>query len=291
MRTITYTVEGRYSGCSVSAYLKNCHGYSRRALSRLKQGRGSLAVNDTPVTRLVSTLLYTGDRLTVTLEEVMPRFVPNPALAAPVLYEDADVVVFDKPPGMPVHPSHRHREDTLANLFAARYGEKGVGCSFHPINRLDKDTSGLCVVAKHPVAAAALSGAVDKVYYAVAEGIVSPPEGIINLPIARAEESIILRKVDPAGQTAATRYRTLRTGNRHTLLEIRLETGRTHQIRVHFSHLGFPLAGDILYGGCMEFVRRQALHCGVVQFRQPLTEKPVLVQAPFPPDLLHILNE
>ena len=210
---------------------------------------------------------------------------------SPVLYEDADVVVFDKPPGMPVHPSHRHREDTLANLFAARYGEKGVGCSFHPINRLDKDTSGLCVVAKHPVAAAALSGAVDKVYYAVAEGIVSPPEGIINLPIARAEESIILRKVDPAGQTAATRYRTLRTGNRHTLLEIRLETGRTHQIRVHFSHLGFPLAGDILYGGCMEFVRRQALHCGVVQFRQPLTEKPVLVQAPFPPDLLHILNE
>ncbi|MGI5895337.1 MAG: RluA family pseudouridine synthase [Oscillospiraceae bacterium] len=291
MRTITYTVEERYGGCSVSAYLKNCHGYSRRALSRLKQGRGSLAVNGTPVVQLVATRLQPGDVLTVLLENASPRFVPNPALMAPVLYEDADVVVFDKPPGMPVHPSHRHREDTLANLFAARYGEKGMGYSFHPINRLDKDTSGLCVVAKHPVAAAALSGAVEKRYYAVAEGIVSPPEGLINLPIARAGESIILRKVDSAGQTAVTRYATLRTGNRHTLLEIRLETGRTHQIRVHFSHLGFPLAGDTLYGGHTEFVRRQALHCGVVQFRQPLTGEPVLVQAPLPPDLLHILNE
>lgn len=185
MRIITCQVNSG-AGCSVWQYLKGCHGCSRRFLNRLKQGRGSLFLGGAPVESVARTLLREGDTLSLVLEEETVNFIPNAALSAPVVYEDEDLVVFNKPPGMPVHPSHRHLEDTLANLFAARCLKKGEAAGFHPINRLDRDTSGLCVVAKHALAAAALSGGVEKVYYAVAEGDVAPPDGFIKQPIARA---------------------------------------------------------------------------------------------------------
>lgn len=288
MRTVAYRVEERYAGCSVSGYLRDCHGYSRRFISRLKQGRGSLAVNGAAVAQLVSTRLREGDCVTLTYEEAQPRFAPNSDLRAPLLYEDADVAVFGKPPGLPSHPSPGHSDDTLANLCAALWGENA---GFHLVNRLDKDTSGCVVVAKHPYAAARLAHGVEKRYFAVAEGLVEPPSGVINAPIARAEGSIIRRRVDSSGKPAATRYRTLRTGNGHTLLELRLETGRTHQIRVHLSWLGFPLAGDTLYGGRPGEAGRQALHCGEVRFPHPVSGEEVLVRAPLPEHFAALLGE
>jgi len=264
-------------------YLRHCHGFSGRMIIRLKQDCGSLAVNGAPLARAVDPL-SAGDILTVTLRPEEQAFTPNPSLSLPVVYEDEDVAVFAKPAGMPVHPSHRHREDTLANFFAARIAASGEEASFHAINRLDRDTSGLCVVAKHPYAADRLSKKVEKVYYAVAEGEVTPDEGTLSFPIARAGESIILRKVDPKGKEAVTHYRVLKRGGGHTLLRIVLETGRTHQIRVHFSHIGHPLAGDDLYGGSVKRLPRQALHCGEVTFPHPVTGEKVSLFSSLPPE-------
>lgn len=288
MRRVVYCVDERHGGMTAADFLGHCHGYSRRMITRLKQGCGSLAVNGTEAERL-TVRLKAGDRLEVRLEAKEQDFLPNAALCAPVVYEDEDVVVFSKPAGMPVHPSHRHLEDTLANAFAARCLEKGERAGFHPINRLDRDTSGLCVVAKHPLAADSLAGNLEKTYYAVAEGEVEPPEGRLSFPIARAGQSIILRRVDPEGKSAVTRYRTLERGNGHSLLEIRLETGRTHQIRVHFAHIGHPLAGDDLYGGGQKWISRQALHCGEVRFTQPITGEKLTVRVPLPEEMARIL--
>ena len=289
MRIITCQVNSG-TGCSVWQYLKGCHGCSRRFLNRLKQGRGSLFLNGAPVESVARTLLREGDTLSLVLEEETVDFIPNAALSAPVVYEDEDLVVFNKPPGMPVHPSHRHLEDTLANLFAARCLKKGEAAGFHPINRLDRDTSGLCVVAKHALAAAALSGEVEKVYYAVAEGNVAPSDGFIKQPIARAGESIILRRVSPDGKPASTHYRVLFRQNGHSLLAVRLQTGRTHQIRVHFAFLGHPLAGDDLYGGTRGWITRQSLHCGLVRFIHPVTGERVCLKAHLPPDMTVVLR-
>ncbi len=258
-------------------------------ITRLKQGRGSLALNGMPLERLTERLAA-GDILELRLEPEPLPFPPNPALSVPILYEDEDIAAFSKPAGMPVHPSHLHREDTLANFFAARCAETGEQAGFHPLNRLDRDTSGLCLIAKHPLAAERLTGRVEKRYYAVAEGLVDPPEGTLSFPIARAEASIILRQVSPGGKPAVTHYRTLEQRNGHTLLEIRLETGRTHQIRVHFSHIGHPLAGDELYGGSRLLIPRQALHCGELRFPHPITGEILSFSAPVPEEMRRLLQ-
>lgn len=289
LRVLFYQVEKRQGGMTAAGYLKHCHGCSRRMITRLKQGRGSLAVNGRLLERLTERLAA-GDLLELRLEPDPLSFFPNPALAVPTLYEDEDIAVFSKPAGMPVHPSHLHREDTLANFFAARCIETGEQAGFHPLNRLDRDTSGLCLIAKHPLAADRLAGRVEKRYYAVAEGMVDPPEGTLSFPIARAEGSIILRRVSPDGKPAVTHYRTLMQGNGHTLLEIRLETGRTHQIRVHFSHIGHPLAGDELYGGSRLLIPRQALHCGELRFPHPISGEALSFSAPVPEEMRRLLR-
>ena len=266
-------------------YLRHCHGYSRRMITRLKQDCGSLVVNGRQVERL-TVPLSAGDRVEVRLASEEQGFLPNAALCVPVVYEDEDVIVVSKPADMPVHPSYRHREDTLANALAALCPSAG----FHPINRLDRDTSGLCVVAKNSFAAGRLSGAVSKVYFAVVEGEVSPMEGVLSFPIARERESMIRRCVSSEGKPAVTRYRTILRGNGHTLLEIRLETGRTHQIRVHFAHIGHPLAGDDLYGGGRRWITRQALHCGEIHLTQPVTGEALCLKTPIPGEMERILR-
>lgn len=289
MRSIEYIVTEQQSGKTAGEFLRCFHGYSRRMITSLKQNEAALSINGTATVRM-DTAVETNDRLVVTLRAEPQGFYPNPSLVVPAVYEDEDVIVFNKPPGVPVHPSHRHLGDTLANVFAARCEATGREEAFHAINRLDRDTSGLCVVAKHRLAAARLSGGVQKVYYAVAEGFVTPEEGILSFPIARAGESIILRRVDSAGKPAVTHYRVLEQRNDHSLLELHLETGRTHQIRVHFSHIGHPLAGDDLYGGHRARITRQALHCGEVCFLQPVTGEEVLLRAGLPEDMQGTLH-
>lgn len=227
-----------------------------------------------------------GDVITLNIDEDSGGIEPNGSLEATAAFENEAVVIFDKPAKMPVHPSARHRTDTLGNLFAARY----PGLMFRPVNRLDKDTSGLCAVAKDPYAAALMQGSCKKVYYAAVHGKL-PETGTISAPIARERESIITRCVRTDGQEAVTHYRKIAENSKYTLVEIELETGRTHQIRVHFSYLGNPLAGDDLYGGSREDISRQALHCGRMTFTDPITKERKAVESPLPNDIKKLFAE
>lgn len=244
-------------------FLLNECGVSRRLMTKLKRIENGITVNG--IHTKVIDYVKTGDEVVLKMEDSKPLAV-NPGLFVPKAFENGSLVVYDKPTGMPVHPSMKHQGDTLADSFAADF----PGLKFRAVNRLDKDTSGLCLVAKNPYAAAAMQGETEKIYYAVVEGKLSG-SSVIDLPIAREKESIIKRVVRVDGKRAVTHYRAI-AGNEHfTLLEITLETGRTHQIRVHLSHIGYPLAGDDLYGGSRKYISSQALHCGQLIFADPLT--------------------
>lgn len=276
MRRIDFNVEPSYDGFTVEKYLMSVKGLSRRLITKIKYSEG-IMVNDN-VSRTVD-IIKSGDIVSVIMgdEKCLEE---NLSLDIQVVYDDDDIVVFNKPCGVPVHPSIRHYNDTLGNYFSAVF--KGV--SFRPVNRLDKDTSGLCVVAKNAFASAELQKSVDKTYYAVVKG--NPDdEGEINLPISREDGTIIKRKVDETGQEAITRYKSVMRKNGYTLLEIKLLTGRTHQIRVHFSHIGFALVGDELYGGDMSVIKRHALHCKTLKFIHPVTKEKVVVDSEIPDDM------
>lgn len=280
MRELKLTVPAEFDGVQAQVFLK-VRGFSRRALIRLKQS-GGLTRNG-ELLRTVD-VVRAGEELCVTLSDDSESAEPNAALNAPVIYEDEDIVVFNKPPYMPVHPSIRHRGDTLANLFAAMY----PGLPFRPINRLDRNTSGLCVCAKNQYAASVLSGTLSKVYYAVTCG--TPPGDTVDAPIGRAGDSIITRCVTPDGQRAVTHYERAGGSSVHPLLRVTLETGRTHQIRVHLSHVGFPLCGDEMYGGDMSEIGRHALHCGEVRITQPVTGEKITLTAPLPEDMSELIK-
>lgn len=276
MRRIDFNVEPSYDGFTVEKYLMSVKGLSRRLITKIKYSEG-IMVNDN-VSRTVD-IIKSGDIVSVIMgdEKCLEE---NLSLDIPIVYDDDDIVVFNKPCGVPVHPSIRHYNDTLGNYFSAVFKD----VSFRPVNRLDKDTSGLCVVAKNAFAAAELQKSVDKTYYAVVKG--NPDdEGEINLPIAREDGTIIKRKVDETGQEAITRYKSVMRRNGYTLLEIKLLTGRTHQIRVHFSHIGFALVGDELYGGDMSVIKRHALHCKTLKFIHPVTKEKVVVDSEIPDDM------
>ena len=198
MREMTLTVPDSFEGAQAQDLLKTL-GFSRRAVIKLKQS-GGLARNGAPL-RAVD-IIHAGERLTVRLSEEEPSELPqpNPELHVPIVYQDEDVVVFNKPPYMPVHPSIRHYSDTLANLFAALF----PGLPFRPINRLDRNTSGLCVCAKNRFAACSLSESLEKVYFAVTDG--TPPGDTIAQPIGREDGSIIKRCVMPGGSPAVTHF-------------------------------------------------------------------------------------
>lgn len=279
MREISYTVPAEFDGVQAQVFLKS-RGISRRVLTALKRSGGLTCGGGT--LRTVDAV-HAGEVITLRLDGGETSVAANPELSADVVYEDEDVVVFNKPPFMPVHPSQRHHDDTLANLFAARY----PGLPFRPINRLDRNTSGLCVCAKNQFAAAALSGSISKVYYAITDG--TPPGNTVNAPIGRLGDSVIERCVTPDGKPAVTHFRKI-AGERRALLRITLETGRTHQIRVHMSHIGFPLCGDDMYGGECTAISRQALHCGEVEFTLPVSGERITVSAPLPEDMAAILD-
>lgn len=279
MREISYTVPAEFDGVQAQVFLKS-RGISRRVLTALKRSGGLTRGGGT--LRTVDAV-HAGDVITLRLDGGETSVAANPELSADIVYEDEDVVVFNKPPFMPVHPSQRHHDDTLANLFAARY----PGLPFRPINRLDRNTSGLCVCAKNQFAAAALSGSISKVYYAITDG--TPPGDTVNAPIGRLGDSVIERCVTPDGKPAVTHFRKI-AGERRALLRITLETGRTHQIRVHMSHIGFPLCGDDMYGGDCTAISRQALHCGEVEFTLPVSGERITISAPLPEDMTAILD-
>lgn len=284
MREFCYEVPATDDGMLLQDYLKCRHGYSRRLIIDLK--KGGITVNGEH--RRMVDPVRGGDVIRISLgENDETNLIPNADLQADILYEDEDVVAFDKPANMSVHPCALYYNDTLGNLFAARY----PGLTFRPLYRLDRDTTGICVSAKNTLAAGLLMGSLEKTYFAVAEGYLPDDAGTVDVPLIRVPGSIITRKVDPAGQRAVTHYRVLRRSGGHTLLTLRLETGRTHQIRVHLAHLGYPLAGDTLYGGHDTMISRQALHCGELLLPTLPGRKEMTIISPLPEDMEQLLRE
>ncbi|MBE6901438.1 MAG: RluA family pseudouridine synthase, partial [Ruminococcaceae bacterium] len=251
------------------------NGISRRSIVKLKHSGGLTRGGE--IIRTIDTV-NEGDEIHVVFED-SGGLIPNPDLRAGIAYEDEDVIVFDKPPYMAVHPSIKHSSDTLGNLFCAMFPDT----PFRAINRLDRNTSGLCVCAKNRFAAAGLTKSVDKVYYAAVDGELGCGE--IDVPIGRVEDSIIYRNVTPNGQYALTLYETVLHQNGHSLARVILKTGRTHQIRVHFAYIGFPLCGDDMYGGNTELIQRQALHCGEVSFTHPVSGERITLRSELPEDI------
>ncbi len=287
MRTIEYIVQEGYHNIRACDYLRGVLGYSSRTLTTLRKELGLLTINGTP--QFVVARVGAGDRLCINIPDDTMKSLPSVDLPVEVAYEDDDVVVFNKPSGMPVHESKKHQTGTLANAFAARCLQRGESLVFRAVNRLDRDTSGLVVVAKHQHIANALSGKIKKEYTAIACGEIETEEGTIDAPIKRLAPERQMRIVSPDGQRAVTHYRVLARGGGYTLLSLTLETGRTHQIRVHMAHIGHPLAGDRMYGGDLADIERQALHCGRVTFTNEITKKRINIQCGLYEDMQNLL--
>lgn len=283
MRKIEFLISPQDSGMQIRDFLRR-FGVSASLMKKLKHTENGILLNG----EFAKTIehLNTGDTLTVNIENSgkMPEKLENSSVTA--VYDDEDILILNKPANMPVHESRNHRGDTLANV-AACYMEPDT--AFRSVYRLDRDTSGLVLIAKNELAASKLAGKIKKDYYAVCDGILTG-EGTVDLPIRRVEESIIVRGVFDDGERAVTHYTAVENFGNKTLLRINLETGKTHQIRVHFSHLGHPLLGDSLYGGNCSEIKRQALHCKTISFVHPITEKEMTVDSDFPADFKAILK-
>ncbi|MDD6798952.1 MAG: RluA family pseudouridine synthase [Firmicutes bacterium] len=294
-----FSIPEEYEGKTVLFFLKQHLSLSRGIIISLKNKPDGILQNGKHVT--VRALLSCGDELALMLEDTeddINEAVEPVCLPVEILYEDEDIIAVNKPGGMATHPSHNHHGDTLANALA--YYFAGRPFVFRAAGRLDRDTSGVVLVSKSRRAANILSkSAADhnmlKSYIAVSKGIVNPSEGVIEAPIGREKESIITRVVKPAaegGQYALTKYRAVTFLDNMTLLEVNPITGRTHQIRVHFSYIGHPLVGDTLYG-CREgssLINRQALHCSALTFCHPITGETMTVRAELPGDIKRLLD-
>lgn len=264
LRTIRYPIGPEDAGRTVEQFLRGKQGFSGRVVIALKKLPRGLLRNGEHV-RTVD-LLAAGDTLEVNLPEEAKR-MPLCHTPVPILYEDDDVIVYNKPAGMPVHQSGGHIYGTLSSVYAAHCAEAGAVTPFRALNRLDKDTTGAVVAAKNQFAAGKLWKRVSKRYFALVEGELPFPAGLIDLPILREKPMEMRRVVDPEGQEARTEFRRLAAAGGVTLAGFVLHTGRTHQIRVHLAHLGHPLLGDLFYGGRREpDLGRQALHCGMAVF-------------------------
>ena len=216
--------------------------------------------------------------------------------AVDIFYEDADLLVVNKAAGVAVHPGPGHHDDTLGNFLTDYYKKRAVPFVYRPAHRLDRNTSGLLVVARHAHAQERLKGQLHtgdfrRTYLAVCEGTPAQAEGVIDQPIARADGSVLRREVRPDGAAAVTRYRVESTKNGRSLVRLELETGRTHQIRVHMAWLGHPLVGDFLYGTERpELIGRTALHAWQLSLKHPLTGQRLELTAPVPNDMAALLD-
>lgn len=277
-------IEYKYTGenpVQLQTFLKNS-GVSARLIKKLKRCENGITCNGILIRSIDN--VRNGDIISLNIND--ERFLePNGNLNVKTAYENDYVIIFDKPADMPVHPSIKHQGDTLGNYFSFIYPE----LTFRPVNRLDRNTSGLCAVAKNPHSASRLQKSISKTYYAVVCGHTDNC-GIINAPIARENDSIILRTVRDDGKPAITHYRTLAQNEKYSLVEVRPETGRTHQIRVHFSYKGYPLAGDELYGGSTDDIKCHALHCGIMTFNDIFTGEKITVVSEIRQDMKNLIK-
>ncbi|MGI6255379.1 MAG: RluA family pseudouridine synthase [Acutalibacter sp.] len=279
MTSFSHVVPPEWDRRTVKEFARRYLGLSARVLTRLKQG-GGLLRNHIPC-RTVD-VLFAGDVLELCFPEESQEYQPVEGPLS-ILWEDENYLVLDKPPAMPVHPSPGHDRDSLLNRVAFYYQQTGQTPAFRPLYRLDRDTSGIVVVGKHR--AAVSSAQVEKAYFAVVEGELTG-SGKVDVPIGLEPGSKIRRQCRQDGQPAVTHWESLAWKEGHSLLRFRLETGRTHQIRVHMAYINHPLAGDDLYGGSREWISRQALHCRAVSLACVPLHADFTWNSPFPEDLL-----
>lgn len=264
-------------------------GVSRAALTDIKFKGGDILVNNNRAT--VRYVLSQGDKVKVCFpaeqrsEEMVAEEMP-----LSIVYEDEYVLVINKQPNLPTIPSREHPRGTLANAILAYYDNQGISNTVHVVTRLDRDTSGLLLVAKsrfvhHILSQQQQEKSIKRVYKAIVHGTLKQSRGTVHKPIGRKESSIVEREVRKDGQTAITHYEVEKVLKDAALVKVILETGRTHQIRVHFSYLGHPLVGDDLYGGKMQYIKRQALHSAELSFFHPFLEKQLTFKLPLPKDM------
>lgn len=294
-RQLTYHIQEDICppGSTVGQFLRS-QGYSAKVIVKLRQTPDGILADGQPVRTIHR--LQGGEVLTVTVRESSSsaKIVPTP-MDLRIVYEDEDLLVINKAAGIPIHPSQGHFSNTLANGLAWYFQQRGEPFVYRVINRLDRDTSGLLIVAKHMLSACLLSHMgssreIHREYLAIAAGKV-PEQGVIDAPIVREEGSVIARCVDPArGEDARTHYERIlyNPAIDASLVKLCLETGRTHQIRVHMKHIGHPLPGDFLYNPDFSMIGRQALHSCRLGFRHPITKKELLFEAPLPDDMKFI---
>ena len=294
-RRLDWVVPPECEGTRVDTLLKKHMLLSGTVVRRIKWLEDGILVDGVRVnTRFIP---KAGQTISVRLSD--PERLSG-VVAAPgpldIVYEDEDLIVLNKPAGLSVHPGPGHYSDTLGNFLVHYYESSGQEADFHPVHRLDRGTSGLLVVAKHPYAQELLkeqlhSPSFRRVYLAVCEGTPEPAAGVVDAPLGPVEGSLMEQQVRPDGKPARTHYEVLETDGIRSLLRLELETGRTHQIRVHMAHLGHPLTGDFLYGTeDHALIPRAALHSHQLTFRHPVTCEALTFTQPLPEDMARLLQ-
>lgn len=292
MRRLEHIITAAEAGKRVDAILRKALRLSGSWVKHVKRVPGGILLDGVPV--WPSYLVGEGQTLSVLVGDLessgaLPR--PGPL---DIVYEDEDLVVLNKPAGLPTHPSPTEIHNTLGNYLSYYYKNKGIPFVFRPVNRLDAHTSGLMVVARHAHAHTLLKEQLHtpsflRRYLAVCEGVPAPTAGVVDAPLGRDEGSCLKRMVRPDGALSRTRYRVLRATEGRALVELDLETGRTHQIRVHMAHLGCPLTGDFLYGTeDKALIGRTALHSHILALDHPITGESLYFTVPLPEDMARL---
>ncbi len=286
---IIYVVPNGVENAPVKEFLKS-RGISSTHWKKVKFS-GNFFCNDELISHPARLTVSAGDVVRWNLEEksdIVPQNIP-----IKIAYEDDFFLVVDKPKGMLVHPTHGEITGTLANACLWYYKKRGYKIAFHPVHRLDRNTTGLVLTVKapelHHKIAPRGKKLFDRVYTAIVHGNLEEENGTINLPIGRDENSIIRREIRSDGLYAVTHYEVLQYLEDMTLVRVTLETGRTHQIRVHFAAMGHPLVGDDLYGGIRDKIDRQALHSSEISFAHPVTGEFVKIVSPMPEDMMKLI--
>jgi 23S rRNA pseudouridine1911/1915/1917 synthase len=295
---VIYKISAEENGKTVKEILRYGVGLSLAFTKQLKFLDNGIMLNGEKVT--VRRTVSAGDILFLATEDVQRDGVLTPTpLPLDIAYEDEYIVMPNKSADMPTHPSHNHRGDTLADALAYKYQEEGIPFVFRAISRLDRNTSGILLIAKDRISASRLSasmknGDINKKYIAILEGELDFDEGTIDTYIKREAESIIFRRVckeNEGGDRAITKYKLLAKSNGYSLVLASPITGRTHQLRVHFSHMGAPILGDDMYGNESPLISRHALHALSLEFIHPKTNTPITVCAPPSEDISRVIVE
>lgn len=292
-RRLELTVTSELAGVKVDTLLKRYMGLSGTVVRRVKWLEDGILVDG----RRVNTRFCpeAGQVLSVRLSDPQrsSSVVPAPG-PLDIVHEDADLIILNKPPGVSVHPGPGHFNDTLGNFLVDYYEKTGQEADFHPVHRLDRGTSGLIAAAKHPHAQEVLKNQLHtehfrRVYLAVCEGVFADLAGRIDAPLGPRPGSLMEQMVRPDGKPARTRYQVLERWGGRSLVELELETGRTHQIRVHMAHIGHPLTGDFLYGiEDRQLIPRPALHSAQLSILHPITGEGLQFSAPLPEDMARL---